>query len=187
MDFRGFLDELRGSGVYGEQMVYVREVSAKEGRYGELREPLDGVVAGMLARRGIERLYVHQAAAVEAVREGRDVVVATGTASGKSLCYMLPLLEMLARDEGARALLVFPTKALCQDQCLRFCESLREVGRDDVLAGVYDGDTPGTMRRKLRDHGRVIFTNPDMLHAGMMPQQCAVGGIFGGVAADGVG
>jgi len=124
----------------------------------------------MLSCRGIERLYSHQAQALDAFRGGDDIVIATGTASGKSLCYIIPILEALAADPTATALLLFPTKALTQDQFKGFSEGLRMAGMEDVLCGVHDGDTPAETRRKLRDEGRVIFTNPDMLHASMMPQ-----------------
>ncbi|MFP4054726.1 MAG: DEAD/DEAH box helicase, partial [Phycisphaerae bacterium] len=131
---------------------------------------LSPAVSAMLAGRGIDRLYTHQAEALAAVRAGEDVVVATGTASGKSLCYQVPIVETLAADPESRFLLTFPTKALCQDQFAGFRRSLDAAGLDDVLAGVYDSDTAGPLRRKLRDEGRVIFTNPDMLHAAIMPQ-----------------
>jgi len=105
--------------------------------------------------------------------------VTTGTASGKSLCYVLPILEMLARGEGGGALLLFPTKALCQDQFQSFRRVLDAAGLTDVLAGVYDGDTPAHVRRRLRDHAAVLFSNPDMLHSGIMPQHGRWGRFLG--------
>ncbi len=168
MDFTAFLNEIRGAPTYREQIVYIHETPVCDAVYGEL--PLTQPARAMLAARGIDRLYRHQARAIAAARAGEDVLVATGTASGKSLCYQLPLIERLHADPGATALLIFPTKALCQDQFQGLNAALTAAGLPDILAGVYDGDTPSTTRRRLRDGGAVILTNPDMLHAGIMPQ-----------------
>jgi DEAD/DEAH box helicase domain-containing protein len=170
MDTAAFLDELRSAKDYAGQIVYVRRVDAQPARYASPSSPLRPELARMLASRGITRLYSHQAEALDALAGGRDVLLATGTASGKSLCYILPILDCLLTEPGARALLLFPTKALSQDQFRTFRMSLEAAGMDDVLAGVYDGDTPGDLRRKLRDRGSVIFSNPDMLHAAVLPQ-----------------
>lgn len=170
MDIKAFLDELRGSPGYGGQMVYVREEPARPARFADPAKPLPDPVQKALRARGIGRLYVHQARALDLSREGRNVLVTTGTASGKSLCYVLTALEALIADPQARVLMLFPTKALCQDQFRGFARMLDAAGMGDVLAGVYDGDTPGAMRRRLRDRGSVIFSNPDMLHAALMPQ-----------------
>jgi len=170
VDFEAFLDEIRTSAGYRDQIVYTRTVEPRPARYAEPSEPLSAEARAALAARGIERLYCHQAQALDAVRLGQDVLVATGAASGKSLCYVLPIVELLSRDARARALLLFPTKALAQDQFRGFGESLEAAGLADRLAGVYDGDTPGPLRRRLRDRGRVVFSNPDMVHAALMPQ-----------------
>jgi DEAD/DEAH box helicase domain-containing protein len=170
VDVEGFLNDVRGSPDYAGQAVYVREVDAHGALFGEMTEPLSGPAQAVLSARGIERLYAHQAQAIDAARDGCNVLIATGTASGKSLCYQIPIIETLCADPEARALLLFPTKALTQDQFRAFNEALKAAGLDNVLAGVYDGDTPSTTRRKLRDGGRVIFSNPDMLHAAIMPQ-----------------
>ena len=170
MDVESFLDEIRSAPDYAGQIVHVHTVPARRGRYADTDRPLPGPVRAALAGMGIERLYAHQARAVDSVRDGKNVVVVTGTASGKSLCYLIPILEQLSSDPAVRALLLFPTKALCQDQCRSFRAALVRAQMADVLAGVYDGDTPAPMRRKLRDHARVIFSNPDMLHAALMPQ-----------------
>lgn len=133
---------------------------------------LPAPVRQALSRRGIERLYSHQARALELAREGRSLVVATPTASGKSLCYNLPILERFATDPAARALYLFPTKALSRDQE----EALRGLLGDAGLghgAITYDGDTPGDQRRVARERGGVILTNPDMLHAGILPHHAA--------------
>ncbi len=170
MDFSSFLDQIRSSPNYRGQIVYVREVPAREARYAEPAEPLSEPVRRALAARGIEALYSHQAQAVELARAGLDLMVVSGTASGKSLCYQIPIIEMLLADTEATALLLFPTKALCQDQFQSMHRLLDDAGLSQVVAGVYDGDTPGHTRRKLREQASLIFSNPDMVHAAMMPQ-----------------
>jgi len=170
VDVEGFLREIRGAADYGRQIVYVHETPRREACFAEPARPLAAGVRRMLATRGIGRLYTHQALALDHVREGRNIVVVTGTASGKTLCYTVPVMETLLADPNAKALLLFPTKALCQDQFKGFNSGLNSAGLSHALAGVYDGDTPATTRRKLRDAASTIFTNPDMLHASLMPQ-----------------
>ncbi|HKQ59325.1 MAG TPA: DEAD/DEAH box helicase, partial [Candidatus Eisenbacteria bacterium] len=146
-------------------------IPARPPRFGELTLPLPPPLADSLESRGITRLYTHQVQAIEALRGGLDVVVVTGTASGKSLCYHLPVLERLLGDPEATALYLFPTKALTQDQL----KGLTRIatGHPDLLrglvAGVYDGDTQPATRRKLRETANVILSNPDMLHQGILP------------------
>jgi DEAD/DEAH box helicase domain-containing protein len=144
---------------------------ARPARHGELSLPLPGPLNEALEHQGIARLYTHQVQAIEALRGGLDTVVVTGTASGKSLCYHLPVLERLHAEPGATALYLFPTKALAQDQ-LKGLTRLAS-GHPDLLrmlrAGVYDGDTQPTTRRKLRDTANLILSNPDMLHQGILP------------------
>jgi DEAD/DEAH box helicase domain-containing protein len=121
-----------------------------------------------LAGRGIERLYSHQAKAYEAVRRGRHLVVVTPTASGKTLCYNLPVLQRLLEDPEKRALYVYPTKALAQDQ-LAELGALKHGLPIDLRVDTYDGDTPPGRRTAIREGGHVVMTNPDMLHTGMLP------------------
>jgi len=146
-------------------------------RFGELAMPLAAPIADALGALGIERLYTHQVQAIEALRGGLDTVVVTGTASGKSLCYHLPVLERLLAEPGATALYLYPTKALAQDQ-LKGLHRLA-AGHPDLLkvlrAGVYDGDTQASTRRRLRDEGNVILSNPDMLHQGILPSHAKWG------------
>jgi DEAD/DEAH box helicase domain-containing protein len=168
VDVGAFLDALEAEPAYAGQIVHRRVEDARPARYADLERPLDSRIRTWLRGAGIERLWDHQAAAVNAVRRGKDVVVVTGTASGKSLCFHLPLLEYLLQDAGATALLLFPTKALCQDQCLGITAALEAVGLGGGICGVYDGDTPAAARRRLRDRGRVVLTNPDMLHASLL-------------------
>ena len=170
VDATVFLERLKAHKFVTEQMVSVRNIPAREAEYGEIDGGLDPVCAQVLARRGIEQLYSHQARAVNAVRRGESVTIVTGTASGKTLCYAIPVLETLHADPMATMLFIYPTKALAQDQ-LRGMNGFRdeELGLH-FMAGTYDGDTPQNLRRKLRDGGNVILTNPDMLHQGILPQ-----------------
>jgi DEAD/DEAH box helicase domain-containing protein len=127
-------------------------------------------LAPLLARRNIERLYGHQARAIERLARGSDLVLATPTASGKTLVYNLPVLRRACEDPEARALYLFPLKALSQDQRRRLEEDAAALGRLDLRVAVYDGDTPHAARRKLRDDPPgVLISTPDMLHAGILP------------------
>jgi DEAD/DEAH box helicase domain-containing protein len=129
-------------------------------------------LAVALGSRGIRELYTHQAAAFDAATRGRSFVVATPTASGKSLCFHLPVLQALLDDSDARALYLFPTKALARDQEASLRETMAASGRP-VAAIVYDGDTPGDARRVAREKSGIIITNPDMLHTGILPHHTA--------------
>ncbi len=155
-----------------EAIAHWETLPARPARFGRLSLPLPGPLEEALAHRGIHALYSHQVQAIEALRGGLDVVVVTGTASGKSLCHHLPVLERLLAEPDATALYLFPTKALAQDQ-LKGLTRLA-AGHPDLMrtlrAGVYDGDTEAATRRRIRDGSNVVLTNPDMLHAGILPQ-----------------
>ena len=133
------------------------------------REPLCNEVAAMLEAAGITQLYTHQAQALDAAREGRDWVVVTGTASGKTLCFHLPVLEACRRDPETRALFLYPTKALAQDQQKGLARLLDCPAGAGLQAGVYDGDTPPARRRRIRGEANLVLSNPDMLHASILP------------------
>ncbi len=167
----GWIAELASRPENRGALAHLEVLPARPARFGTLSSPLPPSLAEALSARGIGRLYTHQVLAVEALRGGRDTVVVTGTASGKSLCYHLPVMERLLAERGATALYLFPTKALAQDQ-LKSVVRLAS-GHPDVLkavtAGVYDGDTPPATRRRLRDTGNLILSNPDMLHQGILP------------------
>ena len=157
-----------GSGYVRPCLAAEREMAAERGSSVPLPDDLHPGIRGALLARGVTELYSHQAAAIEAARAGRHVVIATPTASGKSLCFHLPVLEALAAEPSATALYLFPTKALARDQE----HGLRELVQTAALglgAIVYDGDTPGDARRAARDRSRIVITNPDMLHAGILP------------------
>ncbi|MDH7500664.1 MAG: DEAD/DEAH box helicase, partial [candidate division NC10 bacterium] len=121
-----------------------------------------------LKAQGIERLYSHQAESYEAIREGQNVVVVTPTASGKTLCYNLPVLNRLLSDPEARALYLFPTKALSQDQVAELHELIGILKRP-IRTYTYDGDTPQDARKAIRLQGNIVVSNPDMLHCGILP------------------
>ena len=186
-EFRTLLLALQDAGDRGHdrgrgqhELVHAESLPARPASYGELAEPLPRALAHLLETQDIARLYSHQAHAIDLARAGKHVVVATGTASGKSLAYHIPVLERLLLEKEATALYLFPTKALAQDQLrglVRFADASRDLAR--VLAtGTYDGDTPGSARRKLRETGNAILTNPDMLHQGILPYHARWGRFF---------
>jgi len=142
-------------------------VPARDGSYAEFPDELDPRLARALKARGIDRLYSHQREAWDAVRAGTHAVVVTPTASGKTLCYNLPVLQAALEDK-AKALYLFPTKALSQDQVAEIT-ALNEAGALGVRAFTFDGDTPGDARKAVRTRGDVVVTNPDMLHQGILP------------------
>jgi DEAD/DEAH box helicase domain-containing protein len=145
-----------------------RYVAAREGVYAPLPETVPPPLRAVLRERGISQLYIHQADALAEVEAGRNVVIVTPTASGKTLCFNLPVLSTLLQDPGARALYLFPTKALAEDQLHEF-NSIVEQMRSEIRAFTYDGDTPQDARKAVRARANVVFTNPDMLHTGILP------------------
>ncbi|AKT40929.1 DEAD/DEAH box helicase [Chondromyces crocatus] len=145
-----------------------RELPPVEPHHAPFPDDLSPALRGALEARGIQQLYAHQAQAIAAARAGRHVVVATPTASGKSLCFHLPVLEAITRDPGASAIYLYPTKALSRDQEAGVHALIREAGLS-IPAVVYDGDTPGDARRAARERSPIVMTNPDMLHAGILP------------------
>ncbi len=149
-------------------VVHHAVIAAREAAYAPMPSWLDARIVDGLAGRGIDRLYTHQAEAIEAIHAGEDVVVVTPTASGKSLCYTLPALQAIADDPAARALFLFPTKALGQDQVTEFGELSAAAGLS-IITSTYDGDTPAPIRSAIRAAGQVVVTNPDMLHSAILP------------------
>ena len=148
-----------------EQIVAVAHEAASRGRALPLPDDLACGVRDALAAGGVETLYEHQDAARRLLAAGESVIVSTGTASGKSLCYQLAALEALAEDPRARALLLFPTKALAQDQARK----LARYRLPGLVPAIYDGDTPRDSRALVRRTATVLLSNPDMLHAGILP------------------
>ncbi|HUZ15154.1 MAG TPA: DEAD/DEAH box helicase [Gaiellaceae bacterium] len=151
--------------LVGDELAYLAGEPAREARTAPFPEGLNAAVRDALVRRGIAELYAHQAQTYAAARDG-NVIVTTGTASGKTLAFNLPVLDALAADRHARALYLYPTKALAQDQA----RSLAALGVPGVRAGIYDGDTPVQQRREIRGSANLLLTNPDMLHIGILPR-----------------
>ncbi len=171
MDVSAFLQSIRDSPTYQEQIVHVQKIEKREAQYADVAEPLPPALQVALERSGVNRLYTHQAESIERVREGKSIVIETGTASGKTLCYNLPVLETLLKGSFACALYIFPTKALAQDQIRAVTEladghpSLRSA----LNVYAYDGDTPQYQRRHIREKANLLVTNPDMLHLAILP------------------
>jgi len=152
---------------YGDRVTGHFVMEGKEGRYVPLPDDLPATVAAALRSRGVAQLYEHQGRAWSAAARGEHIVVATPTASGKSLCFTLPVLSSVM-TAGKKALYLFPTKALAQDQVAELLE-LNAAGELGVRAFTFDGDTPGDARQAIRLHGDVVVSNPDMLHQAILP------------------
>ncbi len=162
------LERLLAEPSMSRGVLHHARVPAREADFVPMPEWLSPGLRSGLERRGVTALYRHQAEAMAAVRAGEDVVVVTPTASGKSLCYLVPTLQALAEDPTARALYLFPTKALGQDQVAELGELCRAADLR-INASTYDGDTPSPIRSAIRSAGQVVVTNPDMLHAAILP------------------
>ena len=181
MDVAAFLDDIRRQSWYADQLSHVEVLPAREGQLADPSVPMPAALVELLGRCGIERLYSHQVEALEAARAGSDVVVVTGTASGKTLCYNLPILEAVLAEADSRALYLFPTKALAQDQLKGLLELLAASPElaERVQPGVYDGDTPTAQRRRIRSEANLVLSNPDMLHASILPYHPKWAELFG--------
>ena len=167
-DLPSLLTQLRRDPDLAPNITHWHVSEAREAVYAEWPQGLDARLADMLAARGIARLYTHQTRAVELVLQGHDVVVVTPTASGKTLCYNLPVLHGLLHESEQRALYLFPTKALSHDQLASLQAGAEPLGLAGAVAG-YDGDTPSPKRANIRRSARILLTNPDMLHLGILP------------------
>jgi DEAD/DEAH box helicase domain-containing protein len=151
--------------LHGDELAYLGTEPARGGRSEPFPADLDPRVASSLVAQGISALWRHQAEAWEAARDGGNLIVTTGTASGKSLAFNLPVLDLLAREPKSRALYLYPTKALAQDQA----RALHAFGLKGVKPAIYDGDTETERRWQIRRWANLILTNPDMLHVGVLP------------------
>ena len=163
-----YIAKLKNNPMFMRNVTSWRVVPERAARYGAFPASLDPRVADVLRARGIERPYIHQSQAIEAALARRDFVVVTPTASGKTLCYNVPVLDAILKDESARALYLFPTKALASDQASELYALIEAMGVD-IKAYTYDGDTPASARTAIRQAGHVVVTNPDMLHQGILP------------------
>ncbi|HEY8684036.1 MAG TPA: DEAD/DEAH box helicase [Chloroflexota bacterium] len=158
---------LNDPGIAANIAAY-RQLPAAEAQYADFPEFIDQRLIDAFGVRGIRRLYTHQREAVDAVHRRENIVVVTPTASGKTLCYNVPVLNAVLADDSARALYLFPTKALSQDQVSELLGVVDTLGVD-IKTHTYDGDTPQTARKAIRDAGHIVVTNPDMLHTGILP------------------
>ncbi|MFO7849481.1 MAG: DEAD/DEAH box helicase [Spirochaetia bacterium] len=160
--------ELKSDQNFHKNVTRFHTVPEKEAQYLPIPEDISDELKGVLGRRGIDKLYTHQVRSYELVREGKNLVLVTPTASGKTLAYNLPIVQTLLEEPEMRALYLFPTKALSQDQ---------QAGLNEIVFGgelplnvsTYDGDTPGSLRVSARESGRIVISNPDMLHSGILP------------------
>ena len=161
-------DSLRRDVSFMENVVRWEELPAREAVYAPFPDTVSPRLREVLAGRGIRQLYSHQAHALRETAAGKDVVVVTPTASGKTMCYNLPVLSAILENDDARALYLFPTKALSADQVSELYELIEAMGAD-IKTYTYDGDTPATARKAVRQAGHIVVTNPDMLHSGILP------------------
>ena len=179
MSVQKLLSRWRSDPEVGGNVVVWRALPARPAQFDALPTDLHPSLAQAVQASGIQRLFTHQAASWRHLRQGRNVVVVTGTASGKTLCYNLPILQSLLEDPQARSLYLFPTKALAQDQAaalrnlisaLEGCDPQLE---ERLASAVYDGDTPAGSRPIIRKNARLVLSNPDMLHTGILPHHTA--------------
>ncbi|RPA79417.1 P-loop containing nucleoside triphosphate hydrolase protein [Ascobolus immersus RN42] len=177
-DIATVIEEIRKSGIYKDQIVEggLRTTPAHETEFGSLDFRLSqGLVNALYHTRGITQFYAHQAEAINALHRGEHVIVTTSTSSGKSLIYQLPVIHALEQNRETRAMFIFPTKALAQDQKRSLQNILGHMRSElgDVLVETFDGDTPMENRQLIRQEANIIFTNPDMLHLAILPNESA--------------
>ena len=165
-----------GSGIEGYlkwlrrqdgNIALFHSMKPKEARYGPFGD-LDPEIINSLKNRGIERLYSHQSLAFSLASAGKDIVVVTPTASGKTLCYNLPVMNSIVKKSSVRAMYLFPTKALAQDQLTEIRELSRPL-KSDIKSFTYDGDTPSSKRKDIKRDANILITNPDMLNTAILP------------------
>ncbi|WP_226676969.1 DEAD/DEAH box helicase [Mesobacillus jeotgali] len=162
------LQELKVSESVKKNIVHWHTIEEKEAQSEDMPEELSEILKRALERRGVSRLYTHQKSSYDQIMEGQSIVAVTPTASGKTLCYNLPVLQSIINDPNARALYMFPTKALAQDQKSEINELIQEAELA-INSYTYDGDTPSNIRQKVRRAGHIVITNPDMLHSAILP------------------
>ncbi len=168
MTLEQIIDLLRDDPGISQNISHWRTISAKPPVYGDFPSNIDRRLIDVLAKKGIKRPYTHQESAIKAVMENKDIVVVTPTASGKTLCYNVPVIDSILKSPDSRALYLFPTKALSQDQLSELHDLVNKLDVD-IRTYTFDGDTPQTARRLIRSAGHIVVTNPDMLHTGILP------------------
>lgn len=168
MNLDQLLQKLRSDQAFMSNVTNWKEIPAKKAQYTDFGHYLDPRLVSACKKRGISKLYTHQRSAMDALNRGENIVVVTPTASGKTLCYNLPILNAILADSTSRALYLFPTKALSADQVSELYEFINQADID-IKTYTYDGDTPVSARKAVRQAGHIVVTNPDMLHSGIMP------------------
>lgn len=168
MNLEQTLAYIKRDDTFAANITKWTHIPKKAAVYEEFPDNISKKIREALHKRGIYKLYSHQADAVREAGKGKNVVVVTPTASGKTLCYNLPVLSSILDDENSRAIYIFPTKALSQDQTSELHELIEAAGAD-IKTYTYDGDTPQTARKAIRQAGHIVVTNPDMLHGGILP------------------
>lgn len=159
-------------GKFADRIIHTAEIPPRPARYAPIPTRLQPALHEALRQRDIKQLYTHQAEMIDHALDGHSCVITTGTASGKSLAFLLPVLNTILKEPASRAFLLYPTKALAQDQLrslLKLTEELEVAAGRPIEAGVYDGDTPPAARRQIRERANLVMTNPDMLNAGLLP------------------
>ncbi len=171
MEISSLLTRWRNDPSIKENISTWQTIPAQPAQFEVFPQNLNPDLSDVLLSQGIDQLYCHQAQCWNLVKAGKHVVITSGTASGKTLCYNLPILDVLLKDDSSRALYLFPTKALAQDQnqkLLEISKHLKEKGKQ-IVAAIYDGDTPAASRPGIRANARILISNPDMLHIGILP------------------
>lgn len=155
---------------FQDRIIGVQSIDSRNAIYESIPERCHPAIKKGLSTLGIKQLYSHQAKMFCEVEQGKSVIITTGTSSGKSLAFYLPVLQRIIEDSRVRALFVYPTKALAQDQKTNLKKILQAVKfTPEIIVGVYNGDTPPTERRKIREHAKIILTNPEMLNVSFLP------------------
>nr|WP_263325948.1 DEAD/DEAH box helicase [Neobacillus sp. Marseille-Q6967] len=167
-NLQDILVDLKIRDDFKENIITWKTIEAKEAKTVPLPDDLHQALKESLYSKGIEELYTHQKSAYENIIDGQSIVAVTPTASGKTLCYNLPVLQTILANPNSRALYMFPTKALAQDQKSEINEIIQAAGVN-INSYTYDGDTPANIRQKVRKAGHVVITNPDMLHSAILP------------------
>ena len=162
------LDYLKHNPDFASNVTHWQVMPARPAKYADYPDDFDPALRAVLESRGVKRLYSHQRRALDLAQAGKDFVVITPTASGKTMCYNLPVLSEILRDNESRALYLFPTKALSSDQVAELYEIIKAMDAP-IKAFTFDGDTPVSARKAIRQAGHIVVTNPDMLHAGILP------------------
>ncbi len=177
MNLQQLLDQWKNDPGFTRNISEWKVIPARAAEFSDFPETLNPLLIEALNKKGIQALYSHQSDAVSAILSGRDTVIVTPTASGKTLCYNLPVLNSILSDSSSRAIYLFPTKALSQDQLSEMHDLITLLDKD-IKTFTYDGDTPVSARKAIRTAGHIVITNPDMLHSGILPHHTAWNKLF---------